>query len=75
MAFVFYTQESFSSSKDNILNNFSKINNMSFDFIQQIEEKIETGSCKIEYPKLLHCLYDNKDKKEIISNGRRCLFF
>ena len=70
MAFVFYTQESFSSSKDNILNNFSKINNMSFDFIQQIEEKIETGSCKIEYPKLLHCLYDNKDKKEIISNGR-----
>ena len=70
MAFVFYTQESFSSSKDNILNNFSKINNMSFDFIQQIEEKIETGSCKIEYPKLLHCLYDNKDKKEITSNGR-----
>ena len=70
MAFVLYANESFSSPKDNILNNFSKINNMSFDFIQQIGEKIETGSCKIKYPKLLYCLYDNKDKKEMVSNGK-----
>ena len=70
MVFTFYAQESFSSPKDNILNNFSKIKNMSFDFTQQIEEKIEVGSCKIQYPKLLRCLYNNKDRKEIVSNGR-----
>ena len=70
ISFVFYTQVSFSSPKKNIIDNLSKTNNLSFDFIQQIEEKVEIGKCKIQYSNLIYCLYDNKDKKEMVSNGR-----
>ena len=37
---------------------------------QTIDDKIEVGTCYIKYPKLIYCLYDNKDKKEIVSNGK-----
>ena len=63
-------QKSYSSPKEKIINNFNKINNISFEFQQRIADKIEVGKCYIKYPKLIYCLYDNKDKKEIVSNGR-----
>ena len=63
-------QKSFSSPKEKIINNFNKINNISFKFQQKIDDKIEVGKCYIKYPKLIYCLYDNKDKKEMVSNGR-----
>ena len=64
------SQKSFSLPKEKIINNFSKINNISFEFQQKIADKIESGKCYIKYPKLIYCLYDNKDKKEMVSNGR-----
>ena len=64
------SQKSFSLPKEKIINNFNKINNISFEFQQRIADKIEVGKCYIKYPKLIYCLYDNKDKKEIVSNGR-----
>ena len=65
-----FEQKSFSSPKEKIINNFNKINNISFKFQQKIADKIESGKCYIRYPKLIYCLYNNKDKKEIISNGK-----
>ena len=65
-----FEQKSFSSPKEKIINNFNKINNISFKFQQKIENKIEVGKCYIKYPKLIYCLYDNKDKKEMVSNGK-----
>ena len=70
IVFIFYSQKSFSLPKEKIINNFSKINNISFEFKQKIADKIEVGICYIKYPKLIYCLYDNKDKKEMVSNGR-----
>ena len=70
IVFIFFSQKSFSSSKEKIINNFIKINNIFFEFQQKIADKIESGSCHIKYPKLIYCLYDNKDKKEMVSNGR-----
>ena len=64
-----FGQKSFSSSKEKIIYNFNKINNISFEFQQKIADKIKSGKCYIKYPKLIYCLYDNKDKKEIVSNG------
>ena len=66
----FCGQKSFSSPKEKIINNFSKIKNIAFKFQQKIDDKIELGKCQIKYPKLIYCLYDNKDKKEMISNGK-----
>ena len=67
---ILFGQKSFSSPKEKIVNNFNKINNISFKFQQRIDDKIESGKCYIKYPKLIYCLYDNKDKKEMVSNGR-----
>ena len=68
--FALFSQKSFSSVKEKIINNFNKINNISFEFKQKIADKIEVGKCYIKYPKLIYCLYDNKNKKEIVSNGK-----
>ena len=60
---------SIASIKSEIINNFKKIDNLSFDFKQVIEEKSEKGKCVIQYPKKIHCNYDNLKKKLIVSNG------
>jgi outer membrane lipoprotein-sorting protein len=68
--FTLFSQKSFSLPKEKIINNFNKINNISFEFQQKIAGKIEVGKCYIKYPKLIYCLYDNKNKKEMVSNGK-----
>lgn len=58
------------SIKDEIILNFKKINNLSFNFKQNINENIEEGNCIIQYPKKIYCNYDNFKKKIIVSNGK-----
>ena len=45
-------------------------NNLSFNFIQTINNKSEDGKCIIEYPKKIFCEYSNPSKKKLISNGK-----
>ena len=61
---------SFGSIKENIINNLQNTNNLSFDFEQNINGKIEKGSCIIEYPKKIFCNYDNTNNKTLVSNGK-----
>ena len=68
--FTLYAHKIIASPKESILANLDLIDNLSFEFKQQIDGKIERGNCQVEYPKLIYCLYDNKNRKEIISNGR-----
>ena len=58
------------STKKNIINNFKKINNLSFNFIQTIDGKDEKGDCIINYPKKIYCSYKFKYKKVLVSNGK-----
>ena len=58
------------SIKEKILYNFEKINNLSFNFKQTIDGKIETGNCTIKYPKKIYCNYNYKNKKILVSNGK-----
>jgi len=58
------------SIKNQIINNFKKIENISFNFKQTIGEKTENGNCIIEYPKKIYCKYNNFKKKIIVSNGK-----
>jgi outer membrane lipoprotein-sorting protein len=46
--------------------------NLSFSFIQTINNKNENGKCIIKYPKKIWCEYeyDNSNKKIIVSNGK-----
>ena len=53
-----------------IILNLQKTNNLTFDFKQTIGKKTEEGHCIIEYPKKIFCLYKNRNKKTMVSNGR-----
>ncbi len=61
---------SHASVKDKIINNLLKTENLTFEFKQTINEKTEEGNCIIEYPKKLFCLYNNINKKIMVSNGK-----
>ena len=53
-----------------LLNKLNNTNTIVFDFEQQIKEKIEKGTCKIKYSKLMLCDYDDTYHKRILSNGK-----
>ena len=58
------------SIKENIINKFQNIENISFKFEQNINGRIENGDCIIEYPKKIYCKYDLGNQKILVSNGR-----
>ena len=59
-----------SSPKDKIISQMKLTNNLSFNFIQTINDKSEDGKCIIEYPKKIFCVYSNPAKKKSVSNGK-----
>ena len=66
----FINSNSKASTKKKILDNFQKINNLSFNFKQTIDGKDEKGNCIIQYPKKIYCSYKFKYKKILVSNGK-----
>ena len=67
---IFFSSLAFASLKNNIVQNLENIENLSFNFEQNINGKIETGNCIIQYPKKIFCKYDLKNDKILVSNGR-----
>ena len=68
----FFTFLSFNVNADNrdkIIENLNNTSNFSFEFEQNINGKIESGNCTIEYPKKIYCAY-NKNNKILVSNGK-----
>ena len=61
------------SVKSQIISNLISTDNLKFKFKQKIDEKIETGSCIINYPKKIFCEYDDFYKKVLVSNGKSLL--
>tara|TARA_B100000787_G_scaffold66814_1_gene49016 strand:- start:518 stop:1072 length:555 start_codon:yes stop_codon:yes gene_type:complete len=60
----------FSAVKENIISKMQLTNNLSFNFIQTINNKNENGKCVIKYPKKIWCEYNKANKKIIVSNGK-----
>ena len=58
------------SIKGTIIQNLQNTQNLSFNFEQNINGKLENGNCTIEYPKKIFCKYDLKNQKVLVSNGR-----
>ncbi len=56
--------------KKYIISKMKNTNNLSFNFIQTINNKTENGACILEYPKKIYCEYDGVKKKIIVSNGK-----
>ena len=49
--FIIFITNTNANNKTQIIENLEKTNNLSFKFEQNINGKIENGSCIIEYPK------------------------
>jgi outer membrane lipoprotein-sorting protein len=56
--------------KAKIIENFKKIENLSFNFNQTVNGKTDRGSCKIQYPKKIYCSYKLRNNKILVSNGK-----
>ena len=67
---IFFTSNVSASIKDIIIKNLQNTQNLSFNFEQNINGKLENGSCIIEYPKKIFCKYNLKNNKVLVSNGR-----
>jgi outer membrane lipoprotein-sorting protein len=67
--FSFYIPAN-SSPKDKVISQMKLINNLSFNFVQTINDKSEDGKCIIEYSKKIFCKYNHPSKKILVSNGK-----
>ena len=59
------------NEKDKILHQLHNLNSLEFTFDQLINEKMEKGSCLLEFPGKLKCDYFDNKQKEIVINNRR----
>ena len=72
LIFFFTILTSFSNAeiKDKIIDNLKNTNNLDFKFEQNVNGKIENGSCTIKYPKKIFCEYARSNNKVLVSNGK-----
>ena len=59
-----------SSIKEKVIYQMQLTNNLSFNFIQTVNNKSESGKCVIKYPKKIYCEYLGSKKKILVSNGK-----
>ena len=62
--------EASASIKEKIIKNLKSTNNLSFNFEQNINNKIENGKCTLSYPKKIFCKYNLSNQKILVSNGK-----
>ncbi len=67
---IILSTSSSATIKNNIIQNLENINNVSFNFEQNINGKIENGKCIILYPKKINCIYNSLNQKILVSNGK-----
>jgi outer membrane lipoprotein-sorting protein len=67
LLFFFETK---ADNKNKIISKFQNIKNLTFNFEQNINGKIEEGKCIVEYPKKIYCKYNTSNNKTLVSNGK-----
>ena len=70
LIFIIFSNETLASIKNEIIKNLNDIDNLSFNFEQNINGKLERGKCTIQYPKKIFCKYDLSNGKILVSNGK-----
>ena len=57
------------NNKEKIIEKLQNIENLNFEFEQNINGRIEKGNCTIDYPKKIFCKYNKINNKILVSNG------
>ena len=68
--FILFSSKTLATIKNDIFQNLDDIKNITFNFEQNINGKIENGNCTIQYPKKIFCKYNLDNEKILVSNGR-----
>ena len=69
--FILSSVNLFADEKDQIVTQLKNLNSLEFTFDQVVNNKIEKGSCLLEFPGKLKCDYFDDKKKELIINKKR----
>ena len=67
---IFIAPKAPAALKENIIANLKNIENVNFNFEQNINGKIENGNCTIQYPKKIFCKYNLGNQKILVSDGK-----
>ena len=67
---LFFLTNLNASTKNKLITNLKNINNLTFNFEQNVNGKVENGNCILEYPKKIFCRYNLKNEKVLVSNGK-----
>ena len=59
------------NEKKQIISNLENLDSLEFTFSQLINDKIEKGTCMLEFPGKLKCNYFDNKQKELIINDRK----
>ena len=68
--YILFNNTAFADLQKDLVNKLYSTKTLSFNFVQKISDKTETGICFIKYPLLMKCNYKNLKQKTIISNGK-----
>ena len=70
LSFYFFFTNSVAADKYKIINKLNSLDNIQFNFTQKTNEKVEKGKCILAFPSKLKCIYEDKNKKELIINKK-----
>ena len=70
LVMILFSSTTLASVKSNLIKNLETTDNLTFNFEQNINGKIENGNCIIQYPKKINCKYNLINDKILISNGK-----
>ena len=66
---IFFFTKLNASTKEELIINLKNLKNLTFDFEQNVNGKVESGNCVLEYPKKIFCKYNLRNEKILVSNG------
>ena len=67
---ICFSLNSFANEKDQIVVKLNSLNSLEFTFDQIINEKMEKGSCLLQFPGKLRCEYFDDKQKELVINNK-----
>ena len=69
--FISFSFKLSANQKDQIINQLNNLDSLEFTFEQFVNEKLEKGSCLLEFPGKLKCEYFDDKQKELVINDKR----
>ena len=71
LVFLLITSNLYAGEKSQIISQLNNLNSMEFTFEQLVNDKVEKGTCLLEFPGKLKCNYFDDKKKELIINNKK----